>query len=124
MMMDVTKSNYAPRLPAPIYFRRSADGAMCHVDLGAERKEEIAQKLVQMLGESEKEFSRNELVYREGSKDIREKLKHEITNFNRIKDRNDAIDYALISGWLREKTAHAKKGKAKIVLEVTELGKY
>jgi hypothetical protein len=34
VVMDVTKSNYAAKLPAPIYFRRGAGGALTHVELG------------------------------------------------------------------------------------------
>ncbi|MHB9075694.1 MAG: AAA family ATPase [Desulfobaccales bacterium] len=49
VVLDVTKSNYAPKLPGPIYFRRGEGGALSHVDLEAERVRGIGTKFLHCL---------------------------------------------------------------------------
>lgn len=118
----ITKSNYAPKLPAPVYFRRGVGGALCHVDLSAERELKLARKLVELLTPESESFSRNDLIQEPKGKGIAEKLKGVVQRFNRLKDINEAVDHALKAGWLEEIYKKGKKGRGKSVLRVTELG--
>lgn len=118
----ITKSNYAPKPSEPVYFRRGVGGALCHVDLAAERVLKLARKLVELLDAEEEPFSRNDLIQESKGKGIAEKLKGVVQRFNRIKDINRAVDHALQTGWLEETYQKGKKGRGKSVLQVTELG--
>ena len=109
----ITKSNYAPKLPEPVYFRRGAGGALCHVDLAAERVLKLARKLVELLDPAEEEpFSRNDLIHEPKGKGIADKLKKADQGFIRIKDINRAVDHAKEAGWLSETTRKGKRAGA------------
>lgn len=119
----ITKSNYAAKLPAPVYFRRGVGGALCHVDLSAERVLKLARKLVELLDAEEKPFSRNDLIQEPKGKGIADKLKGTVARFKRLKDINLAVDYAMEAGWLSESYQIGKKGRGKSILKVTEMGR-
>ena len=119
----ITKSNYAPKLPEPVYFRRGAGGALCHVDLSAERVLKLARKLVELLDADGEPFSRNDLIYEKKGKAISDKLKEAVSGFSRAKDINRAVDYAMEAGWLAEIHQTGKKGRGKSILQVTEIGR-
>ncbi|MBM4275393.1 MAG: AAA family ATPase [Deltaproteobacteria bacterium] len=122
VVMDVTKSNYAPKLPEPIYFRRGAGGALTHVDLAAERIRIIAEGLLDGLAaESAKgrHFSRRDLLYMDEPKHIIDSIKKTVTGFNRVRDIGWAVDQLLEHGWLKEAPARkAKTGPEKLILQV------
>jgi len=122
VVMDVTKSNYAPKLPAPIYFRRGEGGALSYVNLGSERVEEISDKLLNRLAEEEAAgffFSRRDLLYEDRAKLVIDHIKKEQGAFNRVKDVNWAVDHLLHAGLLEEvKMSVAKTGPPKKVLRV------
>jgi hypothetical protein len=119
----ITKSNYAPKLPEPVYFRRGVGGALCHVNLAAERVQGIARKLVELLAAEAESISRNDLIYEEKGKAISEKLKEVVSGFSRVKDINRAVDHAMEAGWLTETPQTGKKGRSKSILQVTEIGR-
>ena len=123
VVMDVSKNNYSPKLPGPVYFRRGAGGALAYVDLAAERVQELARRLVGLLAAEEEPFSRNDLIYEKKGRVIAEELKGAIQGFNRIKDINQAVDHAIEAGWLSETPQKGKKGRAKSILLVTEMGR-
>jgi len=122
VVLDVTKSNYAPKLPAPIYFRRGAGGALNYVDLAAERVSEIAERLLDRLAEEEadgRHFSRRDLLYGKEARHIIDKLKEEVVGFQRLRGINWAVDHLLEGGWLKEiKVTGAKTGPGKTILRV------
>jgi len=121
--MDVTKSNYAPKLPGPVYFRRGTGGALAYVDLAAKRVQELARKLVRLLDSEDEPFSRNDLIYEKRGKVIADALKEAVQGFNRIKDINHAVDFAIESEWLLEIHKKGNKGRGKSILRVTEMGR-
>jgi hypothetical protein len=122
VVLDVTKSNYAPKLPAPMYFRRGAGGALTYVDLAAERVREIADRLLERLAEEEaagRHFSRRDLLYNKEAKHIIDNLKKTVQGFNRVRDINMAVDHMLEAGWLKEaQVRRAKTGPEKTILQV------
>jgi len=122
VMLDVTKSNYAPKLPAPIYFRRVEGGALTYVELGADRVWGIAEKLMNLLSEEEvsgRHFSRRDLLYDEEAKHITDGLKKAVQGFNRVRDINLAVDHLLKAGWLKEdQVKMSKTGPPKTILRV------
>jgi replicative DNA helicase len=123
VMLDVSKSNYAPKLPGPIYFRRGVGGALSHVDLSAERVLMLARKLLELLAAKTESFSRNDLIYEKKGKAISDKLKEAVSGFSRAKDINLAVDYAKEARWLSEIHQTGKKGRGKSILQVTEMGR-
>ena len=87
VVLDVTKSNYAPKLPAPIYFRRGAGGALTYVDLAADRVRAIADRLLDRLSKEEaagRHFSRRDLLYNKEAKHIIDDLRKIVQGFNRV----------------------------------------
>jgi hypothetical protein len=122
VVLDVTKSNYAPKLPAPIYFRRVSGGALVHVDLVMERAKTLALELVTLLKTQLEPLSRNDLIYEKKGKEITDELKETVEGFNRVKDINLAVDYALRSEWLTEIRQTNSGGRPKLVLMVNETG--
>jgi hypothetical protein len=125
VVMDLTKSNYAPKLPAPVYFRRGAGGALNYVDLAAERVRIIADRLMDRLSEEEAAghyFSRRDLLYEKKAKNIIDGLKDMVEGFSRVRDINLAVDHMLQAGWLKEvKVAGAKTGPGKAILQVVAI---
>jgi RecA-family ATPase len=119
----ITKSNYAPKLPEPVYFRRGLGGALRHVDLAAERVQELARKLVELLATEGESFSRNDLIQEQKGKGISDELKKVAQRFNRIKDVNRAVDFAMEAGWLSETYQKGKKGRGKSILQITKMGR-
>jgi replicative DNA helicase len=122
VVLDVTKSNYAPKLPAPIYFRRGAGGVLTYVDLAADRVRGIAEKLLDRLAEEEadgRHFSRRDLLYEKEARRVIDKLKEEVVGFQRLRDINWAVNHLLEGGWLKEiKVTGAKTGPGKTILQV------
>lgn len=122
VVLEVTKSNYAPKLPGPVYFRRGAGGALTYVDLASERIKEIAKKLLDRLAEEQtagRHFSRRDLLYGKEAKSIIDDLKEVVPGFQRLRDINMAVDYLLEAGWLKEVPIRkAKTGPEKTVLRV------
>jgi hypothetical protein len=119
----VTKSNYAAKLPAPIYFRRGAGGALAYVELGTERIEGIANKLLEQLAGNEAEgrhYSRRDLLYEKSAKPIADAIKETVPSFNRVRDINLAVDHLLSRGLLKETGRAGKTGPEKIILRVFE----
>jgi hypothetical protein len=122
LVLDVTKSNYAPKLPAPVYFRRCAGGALTHVDLAADRVRVIAKMLLGRLSKEQVEgrhFSRRDLLYGKKAIHIIDDIKDIVSRFNRQKDINWAVDHLLDSGWLKEDPVRqAKTGPEKTIMRV------
>ena len=110
-------SNYAPRLPAPVYFRRGQHGGLSFVDLVAERTQVIAKKLVELLAAEPETISKNELIYQTRGKAIADNVKENVAGFSRAKDLNDAVAYALEAGWLKveRQTGVGHRGKELLV---------
>jgi hypothetical protein len=123
LIMDVTKSNYTPKLPGPIYFRRGAGGALAYADLATERAKSFSNKLFDLLVQEEAvghQHSRRDLLYgdTEGVKAIITGLKDGAEGFNRVRDISLAVDYLLGNGWLQEKQVQgAQKGPRKTILK-------
>ena len=89
VVVDVTKSNYAAKLPAPIYFRRCEGGALTYVDLSSERITGVADQLLDRLIQEAKGgryFSRRDLTYEEQAKPITDAIKDKVTGFKRVRD--------------------------------------
>ncbi len=118
VVLDVTKSNYAPKLPAPIYFKRGSDGELMYVDLAVERLNTLTLKLVELLEINSESFSRNDLIYEKRGKEIADELKETVSGFNRVADINRAINHGLRSGWLFETRQSSTRGRGKLVLKV------
>jgi AAA domain/DnaB-like helicase N terminal domain len=122
VVLDVTKSNYAPKLPAPIYFRRGAGGALTYVDLAAERVRVCAERLLERLSEEAaggRHFSRRDLLYSKEAKHIIDGIKEMVPSFSRVRDINQAMDHLLEAGWLEEvKVKGVKTGPGKTILRV------
>jgi hypothetical protein len=123
VVLDVTKSNYAAKLPAPIYFRRGAGGALTYVDLRHERISGIADRLFNLLTQEEaagRYFSRNDLLYRTSAKPVMDALKESIAGFSRLRDVGMALDHLLEGGWLTEVLLKGKSGPGKTVFRTIE----
>jgi hypothetical protein len=118
VVLDVTKSNYAPKLPAPIYFKRGSDGELMYVDLAVERLNALTLKLVDLLEIQTEPFSRNDLVYEKRGKEIADELRETVSGFSRVTDVNRAIDHGLRAGWLFETRQNSTRGRGKLVLKV------
>jgi hypothetical protein len=117
----ITKSNYAPKLPAPVYFRRGAGGALTYVDLANERVRGIAEKLLDHLAKEEadgRHFSRRDLLYAKEAKPIIDNIKEMVTGFSRVRDINLAVDHMLQAGGLKEDWVKGKTGPEKTILRV------
>jgi len=121
-VLDITKNNYAAKLPAPIYFRRVAGGALIYVDLTTERVRVIADQILDRLSKEEadgRHFSRRDLLYDKKAKPVIDEIKEVVPGFNRIRDITHAVDYLLDAGWLKEeKVREAKTGPEKTILRV------
>src|SRR5208337_707384 len=99
--LDITKSNYAAKLPAPIYFRRGAGGALTYIDLATERARGIAESLLERLAEEQAgghNFSRRDLLYGKEAGSVIDDLKKVVAGFHRVRDINLAVDHLLQGG--------------------------
>jgi replicative DNA helicase len=125
VVLEVTKSNYSPKLPGPVYFRRGAGGALSYINLGADRIQGIADRFLNLLAEEEvvgHNFSRRDFLYGKRAKRIIDDLKETAQGFNRLRDINLVVDHLLESGLLREIKVKGKTGPEKTILRVVEAG--
>ncbi len=91
---DVSKSNYAPRLPGTLHFKRGEHGVLVPVNLEFQRIREKANLLSSLLEAERKEgrmYTRQELLYRPCAKEVREQM-------GKRKDVTEALDFALKEG--------------------------
>jgi replicative DNA helicase len=110
---DVSKNNYAPQLPRTIYFKRTENGVLKPINLEFHRLKDKAELLCSLLHEEHKEgrsFTRQELIYRPGAKEIREQMQC------KRKDITDALDFALKEGWITNVSLTSTGGRPKGVL--------
>lgn len=124
VVLDVTKSNYAAKLPAPMYFRRCLGGALTYVDLTSERIKGVADRLLELLAQEAKGdryFSRRDLLYEKEAKPITDAIKETVTGFSRVREINLAINHLLAAGWLREEGLKGKTGPEKTILRVVTM---
>ena len=116
VVVDVTKSNYAAKLPAPIYFRRCEGGALTYVDLSSERIKGVADQLLDRLIQEAKGgryFSRRDLTYEEQAKPITDAIKDKVTGFKRVRDINNAATCCKPDGCGRSRSGLPKPGLRK-----------
>jgi hypothetical protein len=122
VVMDITKSNYTAKLPAPLYFRRGAGGALTFVDLVAGRAHNIGERLLALLTAEERHgrhFSRRDLLYGKGVKGLVDGIKEAVPDLIRVRDINTAVDHLLAAGWLEEvNIRQAGPGATKTILRV------
>ena len=107
---DVSKSNYAPRLPGTIYFRRGDHGVLVPVNLEFNRLKDMAEELCTILADMQKNgtsLTRRELVQRPEGKEVTARLRDRFSKVSRA-DLNDAIEYAEKEGWLSSQTLTGK----------------
>ena len=117
VVLDVTKSNYAPKLPAPIYFRRGEVGRspMLTWPPSGVRGSLIGfwtawpkRKRLAAISHGGTCFTTRK---RSTSLTI---IKETVQGFNRVRDINMAVDHMLEAGWLKEdKVREAKTGPGK-----------
>jgi RecA-family ATPase len=94
---EVTKSNYAPRLPATLYFKRSEHGILVPINLQFQRLREKVEMLCSSLQAERKDgktFTKQELLYRPCGKEVREQMEC------KRKVLADALEYAIKEGWI------------------------
>jgi replicative DNA helicase len=101
--VDLVKSNYAAQLSAPMYFKRDAGGVLVYAALEADRLENMATELVEAMRQHDESFSRRELRQDKRAKPVVDALKEVYGKFDRHRELDALVDYALDKGWLVEK---------------------
>jgi hypothetical protein len=109
--VSVTKSNYAERRPAPIYFQRDTGrtgGVLREVDLQTSKREiqagmleHAGKALAGLIGENEAGLSKRDILRLTSGKEIRDALQDEFPQH--MKNRNDieaAFDVVVAKGWI------------------------
>ena len=124
---DLVKSNYAPQLKVPFYFRRETTGFKI-VNFYSERLDRIADAFVMALKADGGEYSKRELI-KESTKFFKtddapslfERIEEIEPTFTRARDMVPAIQRAIESK--RVETVSVKTGKTtKDVLKITLIG--
>lgn len=113
--IDLVKSNYAAQLPAPMYFKRTEGGVLVYAALEADRLENMAIEMIEALRNQEKAFTRRQLRQDKAGKPVIDALKEVYGKFDRHREIDALVDYAIDQGWLRE-----KQSGQQIKLEVQE----
>ena len=99
---DILKSNYAPALPAKLFFKRGANGLLEHVNLRADRAQAMAEHLCTLLAREQSSLTRRELTGQASGKAVAEGMKEAFGGFVRSRDMALAINCALERGLLFE----------------------
>lgn len=116
--LDTVKSNYAPKLKYPIFYKRGENGVLQYVNPYKKRTMEMATLLVDVLAEDGTEYTLRELKKDKKAKHIFEAMKEVYPKYRRLIDTESAIDYALNQGWLTNETTTTKRGKPKGAIKV------
>ncbi|RJR40814.1 MAG: hypothetical protein C4576_19815 [Desulfobacteraceae bacterium] len=115
---DVSKSNYAPRLPATIYFKRAEHGVLVPVNLSNQRFNAMAEHLCSLLKENENSLSRRELISQKPGELVREQMKERFGRRYNRSDLTNTVDFALKVGMLSEfALSSSTRGKAILSVE-------
>lgn len=114
----VTKNNYAPLLPAPVYFRRGMNGILEPLDVKNDRKAAKLDYLITLI--AGQDFSLRDLLNGEVCSEIRDQMKARFDGWKRG-------DFHIIVGYgiktkklLEEQRGSGLRGRRKSVLVVAD----
>ncbi|RJR40791.1 MAG: hypothetical protein C4576_19700 [Desulfobacteraceae bacterium] len=118
---DVSKSNYAPRLPATIYFKRGEHGVLVPVNLEFQRLKSAADRLCFLLqeeGTAGNTYTEREIIYEKAGKEIREQMKE--TGYTR-RQLSEVVDFAIREGTItvQSMTGSGKRSRGILFPEKT-----
>lgn len=100
--MDIVKTNYSPKLPSTIFFKRGDDGLFEYASLTSERRDALAIRLIELIDERARngiQFTRRDLM--ETKNVISATLRKEFPKFTQSKELDSLIDYCLSDGRLK-----------------------
>ena len=113
--MDLVKANYVAKLPKTIFFKRDDLGVLHYEELEHVRLNKMAQFLCDLICQESNSLTRRDLRRDSSGKEITDKMKEEFSKFNRSKDMDACLDYALKQGWLEENDIGTSKNPKKII---------
>ena len=111
---DVTKTNYAAKLPSNFVFKRTETGVLKYAALEVKRLNCIMKMLYHALSKDTNKYSRRDLEKAEnGCEHIFAAIESEVSSFQRTKEITLIIDRLIAGQLLVEKEEKPKKGKKK-----------
>jgi len=111
----ITKSNYAPKLPEPIYFKRGLHGVLSPLPARRNKMDIQAEYLADLI--ANQEYSRREIEKSVIGKDVREAMKERFTGWKRT-DFDKTVKHAIQGGWMNEiESSTGHTGRPKLILE-------
>lgn len=122
VVLDVVKNNYAPALPAPIFFKRGPSGLLEHAALAKDRLEAMAKCLCESLADQPEKLTRRELVSQAQGKPVADAMQGVLAGFVRSRDMSPAIDFALQQGLLIEAPGQPTGKRPRTELHVAGVG--
>jgi len=114
--IGVIKINGAENPGRHFFFERTEGGVLKYIELESDRTKDIAEELCRLI--ADQEISTRDLTKGKKGRPIIDDLKETFSDFRKIRDIENAIDYSVKMGWIKQREVRNGGGRPKEILEV------